>query len=292
MNKLPHCLLSLSLSACATAPTLGGSDNVVATGSAAGQATANASSQIEHCDKTLGTLGIEEDQSAPWYGHLSRYQLPSTVPLLRLIVQQSNCFVIVERGHSLNTLRQERSLADSGEARAGSNMGKGQMAAADYTMSPTINFSEQGTSGGGGALGGLVPGGLGTLVGFAAANYKANEASTVLLLIDNRSSVQLSASQGSAKNWDIGGLGGVFGVGGGATAGGYSNTPQGKIISAAFMDSYNQMVRGLRTYKAQTVEGGLGTGGTLGVDGGTTPASRKLSGDTAKPAKKTAAKKQ
>lgn len=56
-------------------------------------------------------------------------------------------------------------------------------------------------------------------------------------------------------------------------AGGYSNTPEGKILIAAFMDSYNQLVRATRNYRAQEVKGGLGTGGALGVQGGQTPAS-------------------
>jgi hypothetical protein len=38
------------------------------------------------------------------------------------------------------------------------------------------------------------------------------------------------------------------------------------------MDAFNQMVRSLRNYKAQTVRGqGLGGGGRLGVDGGAAP---------------------
>ena len=36
------------------------------------------------------------------------------------------------------------------------------------------------------------------------------------------------------------------------------------------------MVRALRNYKAQTVRGGLGTGGRLGVQGGSTDASREV----------------
>ncbi|HBG30041.1 MAG TPA: peptidoglycan-binding protein, partial [Gammaproteobacteria bacterium] len=36
------------------------------------------------------------------------------------------------------------------------------------------------------------------------------------------------------------------------------------------------MVRAVRSYEAQTVRGGLGTGGRLGVDGGSTPASREI----------------
>ena len=43
---------------------------------------------------------------------------------------------------------------------------------------------------------------------------------------------------------------------------------EGKVIVAAFTDSYNNIVRAVRNYKAQEVQGGLGTGGGLGVQGG------------------------
>lgn len=273
MNRVaPALALLFGLAACSTDPSLGGGSGNVASGSAAGTTTTGANSQLEHCAAPMGTLGINEDEQAPWYAYLSRYQLPSTVPLLRLIVQQSNCFVVVDRGRGMNSMMAERGLAQSGELRSGSNMGKGQIAAADYTMVPSINFSQSGTSGFGAALG-FVPY-VGGALGAAAAGTKSNEASTTLLLIDNRSSVQISASEGSAKNWDIAGLGGAFGYAAGGGIGGYSNTPEGKIVTAAFMDLYNQMVRSLRNYRAQTVNGGLGTGGTLGVQGGSTPASK------------------
>jgi hypothetical protein len=42
------------------------------------------------------------------------------------------------------------------------------------------------------------------------------------------------------------------------------------------MDSYNKLVKATRNYKAQAVKGGLGTGGRLGVQGGSTPASKEL----------------
>ena len=127
------------------------------------------------------------------------------------------------------------------------------------------------------------------LCGRAATDYSM--ASTTLLLIDNRSAVQISASEGSAKNFDFGGLGAAFGSGGFGGGGGYSKTPQGKVVVAAFADSYNQMVKALRNYKAQTVKGGLGTGGRLGVQGGDTAASKEIDAKTkpkpvAKPKKK------
>jgi curli biogenesis system outer membrane secretion channel CsgG len=160
--------------------------------------------------------------------------------------------------------------------RGGSNFGKGQMVAADYTMGPSIQFSEKGTSGLGGAIGGLLPGVGGRAVGAVAGGLKSNEAATTLLLIDNRSGVQISAAVGNAKNFDFKLFGGGFGGGVGGGAGGYTNTPEGKVITAAFADSYNQMVRSLHHYQAQTVKGGLGTGGKLGVQGGSTDASKKI----------------
>ena len=83
-------------------------------------------------------------------------------------------------------------------------------------------------------------------------------------MVDNRSSVQLSASTGYAKNYDFG-LGLGFFRNGAAAGGAFSNTPEGKLISAAFADAYNQMVKSLRTYRVQEVKGGLGKGGQLGV---------------------------
>ncbi len=169
----------------------------------------------------------------------------------------------------------ERELSQSGELRQGSNFEKGQMVAADYTMSPSITFSQKGTSGMGGSLGGLF-GSAGRIVGAVAGGIKANESSTTLLLIDNRSGVQLAAAEGSAKNFDFNLFGGAFGGGMFGSAGGYSDTPEGKVLIAAFMDSYNKLVKATRNYKAQTVKGGLGTGGRLGVQGGSTPASKEL----------------
>jgi curli biogenesis system outer membrane secretion channel CsgG len=273
----------LALAGClATTPTAGGA-GTVASGSAGGESAQGANSTLEKCTESLGTLGIDEDQNAPWYAYYSQqYKLGSTVPLLRLIIQQSNCFVIVERGSSFNNVMRERQLRDSGEMRAGSNMQQGQIVAADYTMKPNITFSEK-TGGAGAAIGGLF-GSVGALIGGSISN---NEAATTLIMIDNRSGVQLAAAEGSAKNMDFGFMGGLFGGSAGGVGGAYSRTPEGKVITAAFVDSYNNLVKAVRNYKAQTVRGGLGTGGRLGVQGGSTPASNEVSSQPA-PASTTA----
>ncbi|CAM5778477.1 peptidoglycan-binding protein [Ottowia pentelensis] len=279
-------LAALALAGCETTDLkMGGSDSkTVATGSAAGAGSANANSELQRCASPLGTVSLVENQNAGWYTILrNEYKLPPTSNLLRLMIQQSNCFVVVERGAAgMRAMSRERELMQSGQMRQGSQMGGGQMVASDYGLSPEIVFNEGNTGGIGGALGGLFGGG-GAVLGAVAAGTKTREANVMLTLVDNRSGVQVAASEGSASKTDFGGMGALFGGGAGAGLGGYQNTPQGKVITAAFMDAYNQMVVALRNYKAQSVQGqGLGGGGRLGVDGGAGPSRTSIPGQGGK----------
>ena len=273
----------LALSGCQTMDMQMGSQSAktVATGSAAGSATSGESSQLEHCDSPLGTVSLIENVNAGWYTILTgEYKLPPTANLLRLLVQQSNCFVVVERGAAgMNAMTRERALMQSGEMRGGSNFGRGQMVASDYGLSPEIVFSNSDAGGLGGALGGLVGGGRGRAIAQLGASMQTKEASALLTLIDNRSGVQVAAAEGSASKTDFAGFAGLGGLSAAGGIGGYTRTPQGKVIAAAFMDAFNQMVRSLRNYKAQTVRGqGLGGGGRLGVDGGAAPSQTSAPG--------------
>ena len=270
----------LSLSACSSMDMGSSSAKTVATGSVGGANSQNANDKLAHCSAPLGTIAVVEDTNTPWYGILTnQYQLGPTTPVLKLMIQQSNCFVVVDRGRAMNNMMQERALQQSGELRSNSNFGKGQMVSADYTLSPTITFSNTNA----GNLGALVGGLLGPVGAIVGGSASAKEASTLLTLVDNRSGVQLAAAEGSAKNWDFGALGGLFGGAAGGIGGGYANTAQGKVIVAAFMDSYNGIVKAVQNYKAQEVKGGLGTGGQLGVQGGSTPASQPAAAPAAAP---------
>lgn len=273
----------LLLTACQTTDMQMGSQGAktVATGAAAGDASANASSSLEKCPSPLGTVSLIENQSAGWYTILrNEYKLPPTANLLRLLIQQSNCFVVVERGAAgMNAMTRERALMQSGEMRQGSNFGGGQMVASDYGLSPEIIFNNNNAGGMGASLGGLVGGRYSGVLASLGGNLQTKEASTLLTLIDNRSGVQVAASEGSASKTDFGGFGQIFGGSAGGSLGGYSNTAQGKVITAAFMDAFNQMVVALRSYKAQTVQGqGLGGGGRLGVDGAAAPSQTSAPG--------------
>jgi curli biogenesis system outer membrane secretion channel CsgG len=209
---------------------------------AAGSARADQAPNVEKCSHKLGVLAVAEPQGG--WAYLSAYQLGSPAQLLRMMVQNSGCFDVVERGVAMQNIQQERSLAEGGELRGESNVGKGQMQAADFVMTPAVQIAANNTGGVGGAVaGGLLNRfGLGGVVG----GLKFKEASTSLIIADVRSSIQVASAEGKATktDFDIGGWGwsgAAFGA-----ANGYTNTPEGKVIAASLLDNWNRIVVNIR----------------------------------------------
>ncbi len=208
---------------------------------AAGTDGSKTDSGIEKCEKPMGAMAVVEPQSE-YIMALRRYNLGSPVGLIRMMIQQSNCFIVVERGAGMRNAVQERQLAQAGEMRDGSNMGGGQMVAADYILTPAVVFSENNAGGVGAGIGKA----FGGAVGAVAGGLKFKEAQTSMLVADSRTTVQVAAAEGSTKKADLRAGGALFTGGFGAGAGGYGNTNEGKIIAAAFMDNYNKIVQAVR----------------------------------------------
>ena len=206
------------------------------------------SSTVEKCERPLGTIAVSENQGAS-YSQLESYGLGSPVSLLRIMIHQSNCFTVVERGVAMQNLQQERALAANGEMLAGSNVGRGQLQAADFVMTPSVQFTAGNTGGVNAALsnyGGRFFGGLGGIVGGLAGNLKFKEAQTSLLIADVRSGIQVAAAEGMAKKTDFGISGWNWGGSGYSSLGGYTNTPEGKMVAASLLDNYNRIVMSVR----------------------------------------------
>jgi curli biogenesis system outer membrane secretion channel CsgG len=202
--------------------------------------------QIPVCDRKIGTLAVTEPQNQWW----TALNLESPAALIKVFVSQSRCFTLVDRGTGLQAAQAERALASNGEQRVGSNIGKGQMKAADYVLVPDI-ANQNRNSGGtniGGVLGGLLPHGIGALVG--GVSLKSKTADVVLTLTDVRSTEQVSLEQGHAKKTDLGWMGGGGGAFfGGFAAGGassYANTEIGQVVTMAYLDAYSKMVGDLK----------------------------------------------
>jgi len=253
--------LPLMIAGCVTQ----GGEKGAVTGAAGGETTIGADSNLQKCDSPLGTLAVDDGTDDAWFGaYRTTTGVTSIEPMVRLVVQQSNCFLITSLGNQrldnrLGRITQQQ--RNSGEFRAGSNQQAGQRIAADYFMEPAILYSGTGTGGIGGGAAGL----LGSTVGLLAGAVQQKSAQVTMSLFDIRGGVQIAASEGSSQAFDFGGLGGLVGAGGGGALAGYQRTPEGKATVAAFVDAYNKMVVALKNYKVQQVRGGAGRGGTLGV---------------------------
>jgi curli biogenesis system outer membrane secretion channel CsgG len=200
---------------------------------------------LEHCDRPMGAIAVVEPQDYVSQS-LSRYGLQSPTGLIRMMVQQSNCFIVVERGIGMQNMMQERALQESGELRQGSNMGGGQMVSADFVLTPAVVFSENDSGGVGGALGGLIGGSKGRMLGAVAGGLKFKEAQTSMLVTDSRTGVQVAAAEGSSKKADLKLGGALFGSSAAGALGGYTKTNEGKVIAASLLDNYNNIVRAVR----------------------------------------------
>lgn len=260
---------SLTLAGCVTPGAGGlvstGNSATAATGGAAGGTSVGANSSLERCSAPLGTLAVDDGRGKEWYASFGAATQVTTIePLLRLAVQQSNCFVITSIGNN-KTESKLSAITDkqrnSGEFRAGSQQQKGQRVAADYFLEPAIIINNESTGKMAAGLGGLIGGGFGALAG--ALESKASV--VTLTMFDIRSGVQIAISEGNSTATNFGAALGAFGGGAAGGLSGFSRTPEGKATVAAFMDAYNSMVISLKNYKAQEVKGGLGKGGTLKV---------------------------
>ena len=202
---------------------------------------------LPRCDRPLGTAAVKEPEKAWWV----EYNLPEPDAVIKMFALRSGCFRMVDRAGGLEMRNQEEGLNQSGELQRGSNIGRGQVLAADYFLIPDNTHENKDSGGGniGAAFGRFLPGAAGAIAG--NLNISTKEASTVITLVDARTTEQLYIAEGAAKKTDIGfgGGGGWGGWGGwGAVAGSaYANTDIGKVVMAAYYNAFVDMVHFAQT---------------------------------------------
>jgi curli biogenesis system outer membrane secretion channel CsgG len=212
--------------------------------------------QIPVCSHRIGTLAIVEPDNQ-WWRELN---LGSPEAIIKIFVQQSGCFTMVNRGRSMQSRAMERAMAEQGELQRGSNMGAGQVKAADYFLEPDIVSTNRNSGGGGAgaALGGVLGhfGGWASTVGAVAGgiNVKKGEATVTLSLVNARTTEEEALTQGYFRkrdiSWGAGGAAGWWGGFGAAGASGYQNTEIGQVIVLAYLDAYKKLVTQLGGYSA------------------------------------------
>jgi curli biogenesis system outer membrane secretion channel CsgG len=207
--------------------------------------TAQKQAEIPNCTHKIGTLAIHEPQNN-WWQPLG---LESPESLLKVFVMKSGCFTLLDRGQGFAMAQQERALASGGELQGGSNVGMGQVKAADYILVPDIVTKNGNASGTniGGILGGFLGGGVGALV--SNINISSKTADVVLTVTNVRTSEQQAMEEGHGSKTDVGiGFGGGWGGWGGFGGAGisnYQNTDIGQVVVLAYIDSYSKLVNDL-----------------------------------------------
>jgi curli biogenesis system outer membrane secretion channel CsgG len=215
------------------------------------ETTAQKQAEIPNCSHKIGTLAVHEPQNN-WWAPLG---LESPEALLKVFVMKSGCFTLLDRGQGFAMAQQERALASGGQLQQGSNVGMGQVRAADYILVPDV-VSRNGNASGtnvGGILGGFLGGGVGAIV--SHINISSKTADVVLTVTNVRTSEQQAMEEGHGSQTDVGlGFGGGWGGWGGFGGAGisnYQNTAIGQVVVLAYIDAYTKLVSDLGGLSAQ-----------------------------------------
>ena len=201
---------------------------------------------VPHCTRKLGTVSVADgDDPSGW----TQFSLAPPSKLLKVMIQRSGCFNLVDRGTGLNAAERERAIGGGLGLQRGSNVGIGQIKAADYVLVAEIQGANSNVSGGGAgaAIGGLIGGRFGALAG--GIRSRKQEANTIVSLTNVRTTETIATEDGyAAKNslsFGAGGGQGFFGGGVAAVGGGYDNTDLGRIVTLSFIQSYSKLVTSL-----------------------------------------------
>src|SRR4051794_23732291 len=125
----------IAVAGCQGTPQLGSGGSLV-TGSAGAAGAQKASRELIRCNQPLGRAAVAESDT-DGIMPLPMFNLQSPVPLLRLIMAQSNCFTVVDRSVAVRLLQQEQILTGK----------QANFVSIDYLIVPNVIFSNQDAGG-------------------------------------------------------------------------------------------------------------------------------------------------
>jgi|GEM_PF-5225001 len=204
-------------------------------GSAGGSVSIDAPEQVSRCNQTAGTVAIDSGEGKPWHSRFrEESRLDSIVPLLEHTILQSNCFTITTQG----SIAVQQKITNTSSSMRGSDFrpsDKNQnntRIGSDYYLEPTVNYSDNKNI--------RIPG----IPILGSLDVGSTSTQVTLRLYDTRSQVLIASSVGNANGEN-------------------NSSNNGKIISQALINAYNQMVPAIIAYKPQKIIGGAGNGGNL-----------------------------
>ena len=138
---------------------------------------------VPHCVRKLGTVSVMDgDDPSGW----TQFQLTGPQKLIKVLIQRSGCFNLVDRGAGLSAAQRERDIGAGLGLQRRSNVGQGQIKAADYVLVAEVQAANRNSGGSavGAGIGGLIGGRFGALAG--GVGSRKMEANTVLSLTNVR----------------------------------------------------------------------------------------------------------
>ena len=200
--------------------------------------------ELVTCASPLGVASFVEP-TGELLGVLREVGLTSPMPVVKLLMQQSGCFQVVERGAAAEAIARERELSRAGDLTT--TIAAGQMIAADFVITPNILFQDQ--DAGGGGLGALLLNSLTSSIVGGAIRSQTLEAQTTLTATSVATGLNVAIVTGSARKKDTSFLLGAGFLGSSAAGvgvgGSYMSTDIGLVTMAAFVDAHNKLVQRL-----------------------------------------------
>ena len=231
----------------------------------AGGTIIDGSQPLEKCEAPLGTVSLVEEQKAATPDAILSPQMAALMalaraqqgmssatadpmPLLKILMAQSSCFRVVDRGAAFSALQREREIAQGQQMTPGNGVAGSTLIASDYVLAVQVIYQDENAGGGGGGGGGI-GGGLGSALGIKT---KRLESQVLMTLTAVRTGEQVAVASGSARKKDTRFIGGgLVGLGLGAVAGGYESTDIGKVTAAALLNAYDRLIPQVRRMVAQ-----------------------------------------
>ena len=132
---------ALALAGCGKQGVELGQGGSVVSGSGGSAGAQGAAKELQKCDAPVAVVSLVENQRG--YVGIGRGGLPeSPLPLVRVLMQQSGCFRIVDRNAGLDATVREQELKDKGVLRADdTTVRKGRGIVAQYSVVPSLTFS-------------------------------------------------------------------------------------------------------------------------------------------------------
>lgn len=189
-------------------------------------ASAEGEPRVERCEQPIGLASVVQPGDAT-LERLESLELGSPLPVLQMMMLESNCFQVVD----LDVIA-ESQLSEE----------------LHFMIRPQITLSNP-EAGGVGGLGNLTE-----MLGLSAmeeagGDMTIQEAKAVLFLNDARTGLLKLAADGSATAHDVSG----FALGGFGELSGYDGTAEGELFAAAFLDALNNLVVRIRDEPSSTV---------------------------------------